>query len=196
MGIDADAAPLVAEIDREAEAQRQQILREARDKAAEIAAASDARIRAAREEARRLTQKRARVDEDRLLGQARLDAQAERQLGLRRIYHRVFAQAREHLSGLAASSRYPAALKALVKEALSVIPHASLLTVAAGDADLCRRILRELGKSCQVEGQKLPAGSVIASTADGNVRVDNSLEIRLAAAEAAMEPQVTRCLNG
>lgn len=195
MGTETDAAPLVAEIDREAEAQRQSILEEARGKAAGIATAAEARIQAAREAAHRLTEKRARVDEDRLLGQARLDAQAERQRGLRSIYQRVFARARERVSGLAASSRYAAALKALVAEALDLIPQASQLSVAASDAELCRRILRELGGSCRVEGRELPAGSVIASTADGKVQVDNSLGVRLSSAEEALETQITRCLN-
>ncbi len=103
MGPDAEAAPLVAEIDREAEAQGQGILGEAREKAAAMAAAAEARIQGAREEAARAAQKLARVDEDRLLGQARLEAQAEKQQGLRRVYQRVFQAARERLASLAGS---------------------------------------------------------------------------------------------
>jgi vacuolar-type H+-ATPase subunit E/Vma4 len=196
MGLDADAAPLVAEIDREAEAQRERILGEARAKAAEIEAAAEARIRSAREDALRLTQKLARADEDRLLGQARLEAQAERQQGLRIVYQRVFDAAREHLQTLADSLRYPAAMKALIREAVEAAPQASVLSVAVADVELCRGILREMERSCQVTGQDLRPGSVIASTADGKVRVDNSLGVRLATAEVVLETRITRCLNG
>lgn len=196
MGPDAEAAPLVAEIDREAEAQGQGILGEAREKAAAMAAAAEARIQGAREEAARAAQKLARVDKDRLLGQARLEAQAEKQQGLRRVYQRVFQAARERLASLAGSPRYPDAMHALIREALDTVPRASLLSVAQADVELCRDIVRRLGRDCMTTGKDLPPGSVIAETADGKVRVDNSLEVRLATAEAVLETPIARCLNG
>ncbi len=195
-GLDAEAEALVKEIDQEAEAEKQRILGEAREKAAVIQAAADERIKSAAHDASQLTEKRARVDEDRLHGQARMEAQAERLQGLRRVYQLVFETARQRTEALVRSPRYPEAMKALIREALESAPHAAVVSVARADQEMCRDVLRQLGKDCQVDGQDIAPGSVIVSSADGRIRVDNSIGVRLAAAEAVLETQIARCLNG
>ncbi len=191
-----EAAALVAEIDREAEAEKERILSEARDKASRILAEADAGIARSREEASRLAEKRARVDEDRLFGQVRLEAQAQRLRGLRRAYERAFAMARERIDKLVRSPGYRDTLRTLVREALEQTPQAALVTVAREDVKICSEVVRESGAECEVAGAELPPGSVVVSSADGKVKVDNSLAARLAAAEGAMETRITRCLNG
>ncbi|HVP18073.1 MAG TPA: V-type ATP synthase subunit E [Spirochaetia bacterium] len=191
-----EAAALVAEIDREAEAEKERILSEARDKARQILADADARIRSATEEASRVMQKQARVDEDRLQGEVRLEAQAERLQDLRRAYGNAFAIARERIEALTWSPRYAEALRTLISEALEKSPQAAVLTVANRDVETCREALKELAPGCRLIGAELPPGSVIVSSGDGKVTVDNSLDVRLAMAEAALETQITRCLNG
>ncbi len=194
--IDAEAAALVAEIDREAEAEKELILTTAKEKAREILAAADARISAATEEASRLLEKTARVDEERLLGQARLSAEAERVRGLRQTYDEVFEIAQERIDALAGSPRYAEVMKALIGESLRMLPKAARMIVARGDEKLCRDTARALGVDCEVTAAELPRGSVVASTADGKVTADNSLGTRLLMARGAMETQIARCLDG
>jgi vacuolar-type H+-ATPase subunit E/Vma4 len=194
--LDAEAAALVAEIDREAEAEKQRILGEAGDRAARIHADADARIRAAAQEASQLTEKLARVDEDRLQGQTRMEAQAERLTGLHRAYQLAIQTARERIDSLVRSPRYPDAMKTLIAEALEIVRDAAVVSVARADQQMCRDILAELGKGCQVAGQDLAPGSVIVSSADGRIRADNSLGVRLASAEVILETQIARTLNG
>ena len=191
-----EAAELVAEIDREAEAEKERILSEARDKARRVLEEAQARIQAATEEATRVMQKQARVDEDRLIGEVRLAAQAEKLDGLRRVYREAFAVARKRINDLARSPGYRQALQALVSEALELSPQAAVVTVAHQDAALGGEAVRGAAPGCKVVGADVPPGTVIVSTADGKVTVDNSLGTRLATAEAVLETQVTRCLNG
>jgi len=194
--LDAEAVDLVAEIDREAEAEKRKILEEARGKAAEILAAAAARIRAAAENESHLTEKRARVNEDRLLGQARMESLGERLRGLRREYQLVFEMAQQQIELLVRSPRYPDAMRALIREALGVVSQAASVCVAQADEEMCRGILRELGTVCEVKTEDLAPGSVIVASADGKVRIDNSLRVRLAAAETLLETRITRCLDG
>ncbi len=191
-----DAEALVEEIDREAEAEKLKIIAEAQDKANQVLAAADVMIQRATEEASRLMEKRAHVDEDRLLGRARMDVQADRLRGMRRAYERVFEIARQRIDSLVRSPRYSEAMKALVREALEAVPRAAVISVAREDQEMCRDILRALGKSCQVTGMDLGPGTVVASSADGRIRVDNSLAVRVAKAETQLETRVARCLNG
>jgi V/A-type H+/Na+-transporting ATPase subunit E len=194
--IEEEVAPLFAEIGVEAEAEEEKILREAQDKVRRILADSEARIQSATEEASRIMEKQARVDEDRLHGETRMQDRAQRISGMRLAYKRVFEIARERIDRLVGSAHYPDALRALICQALERAPRAAVVSVAPEDVETCRGILRELGKSCQVETARSARGTVIVSTADGKVRVDNSLATRLSMAEAEMETQVTRCLNG
>lgn len=193
---DAEAEALLEEIDREAEEEKKKIIREARDKAAQILAAAEVRIRSATEDASRRTEKLARVDEERLLGQARMEVQAHRMRGMHRAYQRVFEIARQRIDALIRSPRYPDAVKALIREALAAVPQAAMISVASEDREMCRDILRALGKSCQVTGLDAGPGTVVVSTADGKIRVDNSLAARLASAETQLETRIARCLNG
>lgn len=191
-----EAAELVAEIDREAEKEKERILSEARGKARRILEEAEARIQSATEEASRAMEKQARVDEDRLVGEVRLAAQAERLEGLRRVYQEAFAIARRRIDERVGSAGYRQALQALISEALQKLPHAAVLTVALQDVHMSREAVRGAAGGCEVAGAELPPGSVIVSSADGKVRVDNSIGVRLAMAEATLETQITRCLNG
>ncbi len=190
-----EAAALVAEINREAEAEKERILCEAREKARRILADADAGVAQATEEASRHAEKQARVDEDRLFGLVRLEAQAARLRGLRRAYERAFEVARERIDALVRSPRYPDALGALVREALERAPQAARVTVAVQDVSVCRDALRGLS-AVEVVGASVPPGSVVVSSADGKVKVDNGFAARLAAAYGTMETRITRCLNG
>lgn len=194
--LDAEAVDLVAEIDREAEAEKTRILEEARAKAAEILAAAEARIQAAAEDADLLTEKRARADEDRLHGDARMDALAERLRGLRQVYQLVFETARQRIDSLVRSPEYARAMRALIQEALAMVPEAASISVAPEDEEMCRRILGELGATCQIKTGDLDHGSILVASADGKVTVDNSLTVRLATAETLLETRIARCLDG
>ncbi len=197
---DADAAALIVEIGKEAEAQKAQILAEARERARALLEAADAKIAAATADAERSMEKRARIDADRLLGDVQLAAAAERLRARKDAYQKVVAAAGERIKELArdagAASGARDALRALLAEALAKAPGEARVRVASSNREACEQALKALGRICEIETEDAEPGTVIVTSKDGRRTVDNSLGVRLERASQSKEAQIAALLFG
>jgi vacuolar-type H+-ATPase subunit E/Vma4 len=167
-----DPGRLFAALEERAREERDRIEAEAAQRASGILA------EAAREVQRILTQARLElrrqlvIEGKRLAGEARLRARMERLHAKRALLAEVFASATAEIEHLKAGRGYRAALDALAAEARACI-----------------------GEPCSVEVGAENA-SVIATSADGRRRADNSLAARIRAAGIVAEPEVAKILFG
>lgn len=190
---DAEDMVLLAEIQAQAEAEREKILADGRTRAAAALAKADEEIRGlAAEESRRL-ERRLAADEERFQGEARLASAARVLNAKRRWVGRAFESARRRIAELSASPAWAPMLKGLIGEAAAAGAPCELL-VCEADVDLARRIARELGLSHALRAQGTQPGTVIALSPGR--RIDNSLATRLAEAERSLEQDVARVLFG
>lgn len=195
---DAEAADLIREIDREAEEQKQRILAEARDRARDILAAADAEIAAETARAEALMEKHARIDAERLLGDVKLVEAAERQRMRRQVYDDAVAEARRRILELARGPAWKSALRALLAEALSGVggDAEAKVSVSAGDRAAAAALLRELGRTCEIETVDADPGTVVVTKEGGRRRINNSIGVRLERAAESQEAVIAARLFG
>jgi vacuolar-type H+-ATPase subunit E/Vma4 len=202
---DADDRVLLAEVQGQADAEREKVLAEGRSHAAAVRAKADEEIRRLEAGQARLLERRLAVDRDRILGEARLAA-GERELAAGREWmSRAFQAARSELAARTASPEYGPTMRRLLRDAAAAAGIAfgagaagagadCELCVCEADADLARRLVRELGLACRVRAEGGQPGTAIALSPGR--RVDNSLAARLTEAERSMEQEVARLLFG
>jgi vacuolar-type H+-ATPase subunit E/Vma4 len=201
---------LLAEIQAQAEAEREKILADGRTRAAAVHAKADEEIhRLEAEESRRIERGLA-ADEERFQGEARLAA-AARVLGAKRRWvARAFESARRRLAELLSTTAYASMLKGLIGEAAAAAATGCgadgvggadgvdgapcELLVCEADVELARRLASELGLPHALRAQGTQPGTVIALSPGR--RIDNSLATRLAEAERLLEQDVARLLFG
>jgi vacuolar-type H+-ATPase subunit E/Vma4 len=189
---DEEARVLLDEIRAQAEAERQRIVQEGRDRAAAVWEKAQVEVRRLEAEALRQLERRLAVDEDRILGEARLEA-GGRLLAVRREWiERVFQLAGRRLAERCASPAYEDLLAALMREAAAELGGPGELRVAEADLELARKVARRLGLTHEVRGEGGEPGTMIAVSRDR--RVDNSLATRLQVAERSLEREVARLL--
>lgn len=193
-----DAAALIVEIGKEAEAQKAQILAEARERARAVLEAADAKIAAATADAERSMEKRARIDADRLLGDVHLAAAAERLRARREAFQEAVTAAGERIQAKVRSSGAASrdALRALLEEALSKVPGEACVRVSSAEREACVHELEALGRPCEIETANTEPGTVIVTSKDGRRRVDNSLGVRLERAARSQEELIAARLFG
>lgn len=186
----------------DAASEAEQILADAHAQAEAIHAEAEAQANAERET--RL--QRARQTADGLRGQAVAAAQIEAQnLRLKRreqLLTRVFDEARRQLAEAPQWPDYPDIARRLAREAIEmlradeVVLHADVVTGRLLD----ERVLDELGQELGIRlsvGAPLGDGTgVVAETADGHRRYDNTLEARLARMQDTLRAPVYRILAG
>lgn len=193
----ATGSELIALLEREAAAEREQLLAEARAQAeailAEARRAADEVLAATRErleaEARAAlvkAQSTATLRASSLILQAKEDEIA-----------RVFTQAEAVLAALAADARrYPGVLRRLIEEGLRDLGGAGVVSVAPADQAIAEALIRERGWEATVRADSSINGGASLSSTDGRLLVTNTLGSRLGRARPALAAGVARTLWG
>ncbi len=195
-GRDSGAEELLSDITGEAEARRSEILSQAERQAEEIRRDTDAQIRRLEEEAGQELERRIAAERERQLGQLRLEERKLQGSAKRELLEEVFAAAGRRIREDMHTKRYRPALGELIRQAVAEAGGGPELQVSAGEEELCRGLVEELGLDCTVAGGERLPGTVLACSADGLRRVENGLERRLARARSELEEEVGRLLWG
>ncbi len=192
----AEVEVLLVELQSQADAERDKVREEARQKVAEIRARADAEARRIEEESARRLQRDVALDRERIHGRFRME-ERRRSLEVRR---KALARALERASQLVServrSATYGDVLKRLVSEALEAAGRDADFEVARRDADAARAILSALGGSGAVRDRGDEPGTIVAVSPDGLRKVDNSVHKRLTQAGRLLEEAVSRELFG
>ncbi len=187
---------LLAEITRQADAERQKLLEQTRTRVDGIRAETEAELGRLETETARTVDALRALERERVLGQVR-SAERRRLLEVRRAGLRTaFGTVRERLDRLYRTDEYPAVLGRLIEEALAAAGEAGELLVAGSDVREARAVLVRLGVDCPVTSHGDEPGTVIVASQDGLRRIDNGLATRLRNAERMMEPETARLLFG
>jgi V/A-type H+-transporting ATPase subunit E len=166
-----------AEIDRvraDAELRAQQILVGAKRKASTV-----------REEARRAAAWPAAGERARRLHQAKLEALRIVGAARDRLVEATLTETRQRLAGLRANPDYELILRRLIQQAVDALGERELrcdrpvLEIDGRDEAHVRHILAELGLDLSVVSSLDCWGGVVATSGDGRVVVNNTLESRL-----------------
>jgi vacuolar-type H+-ATPase subunit E/Vma4 len=190
-------AQLIQLLEQEARVEKDQALKEAETKAAEI-------IEAARREAQETeTAARGRVEAEQAQARARAASTASlraaalvlaaKDEAIRQVFEQAEAELRQ-----AAANPQPrgAVLRSLLHEAAQGLSGGGRLTVDTSDADVAavRDACRELGLDADVREAADVADGVRVASADGRVIVENTLGSRLARARREMVSKVAEML--
>ncbi|HYB86526.1 MAG TPA: V-type ATP synthase subunit E family protein [Streptosporangiaceae bacterium] len=177
--IETEAAAETGRLRASRRVQADAILAEARQRARDLQAAA---VAAAEREERQAGGLRLAAARATAAGRVR-DAQED-------AYQRIAQEVRERLRTVRGRDDYPAIMAALLDEARSLLPSASLIRVDPADEPLARRLLAGEPR-VQVEPTLRCAGGLEA--ADGrDARVRNTVEERFAAAEPALRALAAR----
>jgi vacuolar-type H+-ATPase subunit E/Vma4 len=175
-------ADLTALLEREASAEIDAILSEARERAAEIVALAEreAEARAAARERSVSSERDAMLVRSR--SAAQLDAAAVTLRARHAVVEAVFAEARERLVALSQEPKaYEPVLTALLQEAVDALGTDAIerVEVAAGDVALARRITKAAGIRAAVEAGDVEGGVRVRSRRGSSI--ENTLSARLEA---------------
>ncbi|MDR7521879.1 MAG: V-type ATP synthase subunit E [Armatimonadota bacterium] len=186
---------LITLLQREATAEREQVLAEARRQADQILAEArrqadqilaEARARLAAEERAALVkaQSAAHLRASSMVLQAKEEEIA-----------RVFARAEEELAGFIGDrEHYPAVLRAFIEEGLQAFPGRAVVTVNPADLALAQAFLQERGGEVAVQGDPAVRGGARVTSPDGRFVVINTLASRLERARPALAAEVADIL--
>ena len=188
---------LVAILEKEAAAEIERVLAEARAKAEQIGVQ-------AQEEARSfLAAQRQRMDAERKAAQARAQSAAQVKASALVLQAKdqaladVFTGAEAELARVAQDkARYGAVLRGLIREAAGRL--AGRITVEANprDLDLARQAVRELKLDAEVKAAEDISGGVRLISDDGRFVVENTLASRVERVRALIAPEVANLLWG
>jgi V/A-type H+-transporting ATPase subunit E len=186
---------LVALLEREATAEREQLLSEARAQAEgiradarrqaeEIVAAARARLETEAKAAMVKAQSTAQLRAASVVLQAKED-----EIG------RMFVKAEAELNRLAGDAqRYPAALRAFVEEALVGVTGRAIVTVHPSDEQVVGGLARVRGWDVEVRGDPAVRGGARVATPDGRFVVTNTLRSRLERARPSLAADIAKKL--
>jgi V/A-type H+-transporting ATPase subunit E len=186
---------LVTLLEREAAAERDQVLAEARVQAEALLAEARRQAEAI------LADARARLDAEQKA--ALVKAQSTAQLHAASLVlrakeeeiARIFASAEVELAKLPGDhQRYPAALRMFVEEALRGFPGRAVVSVSAADEQVVQGLARLGVWDVQVRADPSVQGGCRVATPDGRFVVTNTLASRLARARPALAAEVARLL--
>lgn len=178
-----------AEIDRvltEARAQAQQMIAEAEKDAESIRSDAAQRTDADRKTALTRAQSAAQLKAASLVLQAKDAAIAE-----------VFEKAHAELTRTSHDrGAYHRVLRSLIKEAAAELSGRLIIEANPADAEAARQAARELGLDAEVKASPEVSGGVVLSTTDGRFTVQNTLASRLERAKPVLATEVANLLWG
>lgn len=188
-------ADLAALLDKEASAEIEAILAEARERASAIVAEAEreaASLIAARERQAKAQRESARV---RARSAAQLEAASMRLNAQQEAIQSVFRQAESAISELASDeARYPAVLESLLREALDGVRGTpETVLVAPTDVAAAEKAVAALSAGLPVAGDESVHGGVKVTT--GRVSVENTLPARLDALRDELASEVADALT-
>jgi len=188
---------LVALLQKEANAERERLLKDARTQAEQIVAEAqkeaEAQLAARRQElvaeresARMRAESAAQVHAAALVLQAKDQAVTD-----------VFAKAEAELARVAQDrSRYASLLRGLIREAAAELEGRLVVEVHPSDLDLARAALRELKLDAEVKPAEDVRGGARLSTENGRFVVENTLASRIERVKSVVAPEVAALLWG
>lgn len=193
----ATGSELIALLEREAAAERERLLAEARAQAnairAEAQRAADEGLAATRER----LEAGARAALVRAKSTATLRASSLILQAKEDEISRVFAQAEVALAALAADAqRYPEVLRQFIEEGLQALGGRGVVAVAPADQAIAEALIREQGWEATNCADPAISGGARLSSPNGRLVVTNTLASRLGRARPALAAEVARKLWG
>ncbi|MDW8141592.1 MAG: V-type ATP synthase subunit E [Candidatus Bipolaricaulota bacterium] len=184
---------LLKQIESEGERRVQEVLREAERHAQEILAQAEREI--AQERERALQELEAQLDQERraALSRARAQARAEYLKAKSALAQEVFEKLSHELAHLRAdATRYRKFLELLLQEAERSLPGPLVVRVAPEDQKLMAELLKstphKLGEPIATQG------GLMATTAQGDLVVDNRWETRITSLRTLYRAELGRAL--
>jgi vacuolar-type H+-ATPase subunit E/Vma4 len=191
----ATSSELTTLLEREAQAEREQILSEAR------AQADEARAQATREAEASLAATRSRLESEGAAALVKAQSTAQLQASSRVLrvkeeeIGRIFAGAEAELAKFVRDpDRYPAALRAFIEEGVQGVPGRAIVTVNPADQAIAQELARARGWDVTIQADPGLQGGVRVSSPDGRFVVTNTVASRLARARPALTADVAKIL--
>ncbi|MGC9397857.1 MAG: V-type ATP synthase subunit E [Anaerolineae bacterium] len=190
---------VISEVQREA----REILEEARAKAADYRAKSEAETQKEVEQLLRQARQRAQREREQAVARARLEAQHLKLQRREQLLDAVFEAAEARLDEIPAREDYPALVSHLIREAalrLGGSDHTLVVHADARTQSVVAEILDDLQGELDIElemGPPLREGlGIVVETQDGHRRYDNRLETRFTRLKEDLRAPVYRILKG
>jgi len=191
------ASELIQLLEREAEAERERILAEARERADRIRNEAEAQATALVEAQRRRIASEVEAARVRAQSAATLRATSLILEAKDEQIDRVFELAQTELERISHDpTRYPAILRRLLQEAVEGFEGRVVVECAESDVAAVEAIARELGIEADVRPSPDVWGGVRVRSEDGRFVVENTLTSRLARARQALLSEVAEILWG
>ena len=187
---------LSALLDREASAEIETLLSEARQRASEIVAEATAEAEQQLGQKRRAAEAQREATLVRAQSAARLEASALKLRAQHAAVEAVFAAVRDELEALAKdSTAYAKALRALLAEAVEAVGAGEVTAIHAPPADVA--VVAEAAKALGLDAPVSEADGLVAGVrvaTGGGATIENSLGQRLAALEGELAAEVSATL--
>ena len=113
------------------------------------------------------------------------------------LFQQVFDQAARRMASVRDHQGYRLLLKKLVGEVMEELPAEEIrVHIDPRDEPLCREVLREMKRNCEVVTDLTTIGGLNATTADERLMIFNTLESRLERARELMKSEIMSTLYG
>jgi len=126
---------------------------------------------------------------------------AEKRMALAKVkddlFQQVFARAAQQMASARTHPGYRASFKKMVSEAMEELAGEEVrVHIDPRDEPLCREILKEMQRNCEVVTDLTTMGGMNATTADERLMVFNTIESRLERAKELMKSEIMSTLYG
>jgi len=113
------------------------------------------------------------------------------------LFQQVFDQAARRMASVRDHQGYRLLFKKLVGEVMEELPAEEIrVHIDPRDEPLCREVLREMKRNCEVVTDLTTMGGLNATTADERLMIFNTLESRLERARELMKSEIMSALYG
>jgi len=188
---------LLALLEKEAAAERDRVLAEARAQAEQVRADAEAEARRTVETQRRQGEELLRANQVRAQGAANLQAQALLLETKDQVLAEVFHRAEEALDQVARDrTRYSTILARLVAEGAAGFSGRVVIETHPDDVELVRTVVQRQKLDAEVRASDSVRGGVRLGSPDGRYVVLNTLASRLERARPTLASEVARTLWG
>lgn len=190
---------IIAALEKEAQAQRQEITTRAKKQAKQIIGEAEVESRAIGQDHGERLIGRAENEAIRLLHQADSERQTSLAQARETLVEKALETARSKLAAVTESSAYPALFMALTAEAWEAAASLSgdrVVVVNEKDFALAERTLNELSLKAEIRTDNIQGGGLVIMSKDGRRKLANTLLGRLDRAAPMLTPHVTEILFG